>query len=145
MQGTEPKHQIDCMNAQDWTVLENLSEDTERHSIIWVVKGRHQNGRIRNIEICVTRRQSQSVVIKGPRHWESEDFRTTAIVQSQIFHSFPVLSQRAIIDIFRILFFDQNERPTIHESADVINVPMCVITDWPGSKPADIAQSQVLL
>src|SRR5579863_1557555 len=65
MDCAESKDQIAAIDADNFSSRKKLGQRIERDSMIWVVEDWHQHGLVRDVEVCVTRRQSLTL----EKHW----------------------------------------------------------------------------
>src|SRR5208337_4992672 len=65
-------------------------------------------------------------------------------LQSQVPDAFPVLHQRPVVDVARVLFLDEHQRLPVHEPADVVNVPMRVVARRTFAQPEYVLDTEIL-
>ena len=68
MQGPQPQHEVDGMDADDVAIGEEVGERVEGFAVGGVVEGRDEDGPIGDVEIRVAGRQPQPLEDDWPRH-----------------------------------------------------------------------------
>src|ERR1700722_2303663 len=104
MQRAETPDQIHGVNADDWTVAEQLAQNAERDAVVRVVERRHDDGGVADVKIRVASRQTDAVKMQWRWHRQFHDFRYAAIFQAQVADAFPIFREWFIIFIARIFF-----------------------------------------
>jgi hypothetical protein len=132
------------MDADDGTVAEQLAQNAERDAVVRVVEGRDDDGGVADVKIRVARRQPHAVKIQRRWHRQFDDFGLAAVFEPQILDAFPIFSERTVIFIARIFFADEHERFGVHESADVVNVAVRVITFRAFGEPENICCAEII-
>jgi hypothetical protein len=77
------------------------------------------------------------------RHRQRDDLGPGAVLEPQVLDALPIFRERLIIDIALVRFLDQHHRVSVHEPANVIDVPVRVITHRTVQKPNHIFHTEI--
>ena len=64
MQSAKPIHQVNCVNANNRPIGDELGEDSERLAVVWIVERRNDYRCIADVEIRVARGETNPVDVQ---------------------------------------------------------------------------------
>ena len=85
MQRAESPDQVDRVNADDFAAGEKLGQDVERHAVVWVVKGRHENLAVGDVKVCVAGGQALATKHDGARKGQLDNGELLAAERARRF------------------------------------------------------------
>ena len=73
MKRAEAPNEVESVDPDDLSLGEKLAKDTEGDTVIWIVEGRDEDGRVRYKEVRVARREPSASVDDRLGHREKLD------------------------------------------------------------------------
>ena len=61
VKGPEPPDQVNRMDSDDRPIREELGQDAAGEAVFGIVEGRHEDGRVRDVEVRITGRQTLAI------------------------------------------------------------------------------------
>src|SRR5262249_27981771 len=132
------------MNSNHRTICDQLRNDAERNSIIWIIKRRHQHRRVCDVKVRITRRQALSMEYQRLGHWDRDRIYFGSIFQPHRFKTIEVFLKHGVVGIGRIFLFADHNGRRINKAAQIVNVTMGVVTFYPSVEPQNVCDSQVV-
>src|SRR5208282_1524084 len=144
MNRPQSQHQIPAVYPHHFASRKHLRQQIQRHPVIGIIKRRHQHQFIRNIKIRITGRQPQPIKINRPRHRQSLHLQSPPILILHSLQSRQVLLQCRIIRVPPVLLHNRHHRRRVHESRQVVHMPVRIVPRNPIPQPQHIRHSQIL-
>ena len=126
------------MHSDDAPRREALLNDLECATVVRMVKNRHDDGRVSDVEIGVTRGQARMPIADVAGHWELQHIqpkRNEAVI---------VLLQDFVVRVGRIVFECAQHGVFVDEAGDIVDVAVGVVAGYTFSKPENSLNVQIL-
>ena len=110
------------MDSDDGAVGEAVGEDAEGFTVVGVVEGRHEDGGVADVKICVTGGEADAIEMKRLGHGEADHLGFGAIFKAGGFEALAVFFQRAMVDVGAVGFVDKDDALGRDEAGEVVDV-----------------------
>src|SRR5690349_7902548 len=144
MQRAKTPNQIDRVNPNHRTIGDQLTENPQRHSIVWIVERWNQDCCIRNVEICIARRQSLAVEYQWLRHWYRNKLYLRPVFEPHRLQPLDVLFKDGIIVVVIVLLATDHHGGWVHKPTKIVDMPVRVITGDAFSEPQHVSHTEVV-
>jgi len=142
MKSSEAPDKVYAVDPDHRTVADKLGECPEGDAVLGIVEGGNQNGRIADVEVGVACGQPLTVEIERRGHGQADYLDSGVILQPQALQPLPVFLEGAVVGIARVVLLAQDDGPWSNKTADVVDMPVRIVTGDPSPQPEDLLDSE---
>ena len=135
MQRAQAQDKVCACDSHHLACRKQVGQFVQGHTIVGIVESRHQHNLVRDVEVCVARRQTLPVEINRFGHWECFYPERSAVLITHLFQQREILLKRLIVRFRRILFGCDHNRIGIRKASQVVNMAVRIIACDPVSQP----------
>src|SRR4029077_9034775 len=143
MQSPQSQNQIPAMYPHHLTPRKQSPQSIQRHSILRIIKRRHNHNPVRNIKIRITSRQPLPIKINRRRHRQSFHVQRPPILILHPFQPPQILLQRRKIRFPQILLHNRHHSSLIYKPTQIIHMPVRIVPRNPIPQPQNIRNAQI--
>src|SRR5580698_5945817 len=132
------------MNANDLALGKNLSENTQRHAVVGIMKGWHEHQIVGDIKIRVTGGQPLAAKNNWARQRQFHKSELLAIQSARSLETGQFFRQRHMIVVSSIRLDSGHNRCGSNKARNVVYVAMRVIAGDSAIKPQHLLDAEIV-
>ncbi len=141
---SQAPHKVHRVYADHRAIGKQVRQDAESQAIIRIVECRNEHGLVRDVEISVAGGQPLALQVQGGGHRNERQLGPSAVFQSKALGAFPVFLKRPVVGVLWIGLAAEDERSRADEPAQVIDMPVRVVTCDAFSEPQHVPGAEIL-